>query len=188
LAEQAAGVEVTFNGTPAPILYASSNTIATIAPFALSASGNVAIQVGVNGVMSPIQNLPVAATAPGIFSLDSSGNGPGVILNADYSVNSAGNPAAAGSVVMVYATGGGMTAGQNTTGHTASAAAALNAPLSATAGGEPAAVLYAGSAPDEANGVIQVNLQLPADVAGIVPVVLTVGGVSSQATITVAIR
>jgi uncharacterized protein (TIGR03437 family) len=188
LAEQAAGVEVTFNGMPAPILYASSDTIATIAPFALNASGQVAIQVGVNGVMSPVQNLPVAATAPGIFSLDSSGSGPGVILNSDYSVNSAANPAPAGSVVMVYATGGGMTAGQNTTGHAASAAASLSAPVTATAGGAPATVLYAGSAPEEANGVVQVNLQLPDGVTGIVPVVLSIGGVSSQATVTVAIR
>jgi uncharacterized protein (TIGR03437 family) len=188
LAEQVAGVEVTFNGMPAPILYASSNTIATIAPFALNASAQVAIQVGVNGVMSPVQNLAVAATAPGLFSLDSSGSGSGVILNADYSVNSAANPAAAGSVVMVYATGGGLTAGQNSTGRAASAAALLNAPVSATAGGGAAGVLYAGSAPDQANGVIQVNLQLPDGVTGIVPLVLTIGGVSSQATVTIAIR
>jgi uncharacterized protein (TIGR03437 family) len=188
LAEQAAGVEVTFNGMPAPILYASSNTIATIAPFALKASSQVAIQVGVNGVMSPVQNLPVAAAAPGIFSFDSSGNGPGVILNTDYSINSAANPAPVGSAIMIYATGGGMTAGQNTTGRTARAAAALHATVSATVGGEPASVLYAGSAPDQANGVIQVNLQLPAGVIGIAPVVLTIGGLLSQATVTVAIR
>jgi uncharacterized protein (TIGR03437 family) len=188
LAEQAGSVEVTFNGMPAPILYASSNTVAIIAPFALNAFSQVAIQIAVNGIMSPVQNLPVAATAPGVFSLDSSGSGPGVILNADYSVNSAANPAPAGSVIMVYATGGGMTARQNTTGHAASSAASLNAPVSAMVGGEVAVVLYAGSAPEEANGVVQVNLQLPDGVTGIVPVVLSIGGISSQATVTLAIR
>lgn len=188
LAQQADGVEVTFNGMPAPVLYASASAISAIAPFAINGSDQVAIQVGVNGVMSSVQTVPVAAAAPGIFSLDSTGRGPGAILNADYSLNSDKNPAAPGSVVIVYATGGGMTAAQNAAGKAASGASPLAAPVTATIGGESAAVLYAGSAPGEANGVVQVNLQLPPDITGTQPVILTVGGISSPATITVAIR
>src|SRR6185437_3117287 len=178
----------TFNGMPAPVVYASSAAISTIAPFGVNNLEHVAIQIGVNGVMSAVQNVPVAVAAPGIFSVDSTGRGPGAILNADYSLNSEQNPAAAGSVVAVYATGGGMTIGQNATGRTADVAASLAAPVSATVGGEPAAVIYAGSAPGEVNGVVQVNIQLPPNMTGTQPVILTVGGISSPATVTIAIR
>jgi uncharacterized protein (TIGR03437 family) len=188
LPRQAAGVEVTFNGMPAPVVYASSAAISTITPFGVNNLEHVAIQIGVNGVMSAVQNVPVAVAAPGIFSVDSTGRGPGAILNADYSLNSEQNPAAAGSVVAVYATGGGMTIGQNATGRTADVAASLAAPVSATVGGEPAAVIYAGSAPGEVNGVVQVNIQLPPNMTGTQPVILTVGGISSPATVTITIR
>jgi uncharacterized protein (TIGR03437 family) len=189
LPRQAAGVQVTFNGIPAPVLYASSGAISTIVPFGIAnALEQISIQVGVNGIMSPVQNVPGAVAAPGIFSLDSTGGGQGAILNADYSQNSDQNPAAAGSVVILYATGGGMTTGQNAAGRIAGDAASLAAPASVTVGGEPAAVLYAGSAPGQANGVVQVNVQLPPNMTGTQPVILTVGGISSQATITIAIR
>jgi len=49
-------------------------------------------------------------------------------------------------------------------------------------------VLYAGHAGGEVAGVMQVNLQVPNGVTGDVPVALTVGGVTSQATATVAIQ
>src|SRR6185437_14881250 len=38
LAQQAAGVEVTLNGMPAPVLYASSGAISIIAPFGIASS------------------------------------------------------------------------------------------------------------------------------------------------------
>ena len=188
LPRQAAGVEVIFNGMPAPVVYASSAAISIITPFGANGLKQVPIQIGVNGVMSAVQNVPVAVAAPGIFSVDSTGRGPGAILNADYSLNSERNPAAAGSVATLYATGGGMTIGQNAAGRTADVAASLAAPVSVTVGGEPAAVLYAGSAPGEANGVVQVNIQLPPNITGTQPVILTVSGISSPATVTVAIR
>ena len=49
---------------------------------------------------SPVRNVPIAAAAPGIFN-------PGV-LNQNNTVNSVTNPAAAGSVIQVYATGLGI--------------------------------------------------------------------------------
>jgi uncharacterized protein (TIGR03437 family) len=56
--------------------------------------------------MSSSVTVPVAAAAPAIFALNSSGSGPGAILNQDYTVNSVSNPAGVGSVVQVFATGG----------------------------------------------------------------------------------
>ena len=60
----------------------------------------------------------------------------------------------------------------------------------ASISGENAEVLYAGAAPGEPSGVLQVNAQIPADVprGTNVAVVITVGSVSSQAGVTVAIK
>ena len=52
----------------------------------------------------------MAATLPGVFTLDGSGGGAEAILNAaDESVNSPSNPAALGDWVSIFATGGGAT-------------------------------------------------------------------------------
>ena len=63
-------------------------------------------------------------------------------------------------------------------------------PVSATIGGVPADVQYAGSAPGLVSGAFQVNLLVPvaAPSGGAVPVVLTVGTVSSQGRATLAIQ
>jgi len=67
------------------------------------------MQVSYQGSLSNSVSLSVAATAPALFTVTSSGTGGGAILNQDYSLNNAANPAAAGSVVQVFATGEGVT-------------------------------------------------------------------------------
>ena len=53
--------------------------------------------------------------------------------------------------------------------------------MSATIGGLPAVVQYAGAAPGEVAGLMQVNLQIPSGIqsGGYVPVVLRVGNVGT---------
>jgi uncharacterized protein (TIGR03437 family) len=186
-----AGSEVTFNGVAAPLLYTSANQLAAVVPFEIQGSSTVMVQAGYNGVLSVAQSFPVTAAAPGVFALDASGRGAGVILNQDYSVNSPSNPASAGSVVMVYATGGGQTNPGDFTGAVAPGdPVSLAANATATVGGQPASVTYAGNAPGQVSGVIQVNIQLPASFpqTGSIPLVLTVNGAASQQTITIAVQ
>jgi uncharacterized protein (TIGR03437 family) len=91
-------------------------------------------------------------------------------------------------VIQIYGTGGGATAGVDVDGALAgSGKQAL--PVTATLGGLTALVLYAGPAPGEVNGVMQVNVTVPSGLAsGAQPVIITVGGVASQSGITVAIQ
>jgi uncharacterized protein (TIGR03437 family) len=91
-------------------------------------------------------------------------------------------------VVVLYATGGGQTNPASISGMVTTEATPLAENVSVTAGGQPAHVLYAGNAGGEVAGVVQVNLQLPPGVTGVVPVILTIGAHSSQANITVAIQ
>ena len=187
-AKQAGNTQVTFNGIPGPILYSSEGTVAAIVPYEVNIPGNVVVQVTYNGKASGRLTLAGVAAFPGLFAADASGLGPGAILNADFSLNSPANPAPAGGVVVVYGTGGGQTNPTATTGGLTAAAQALKAVQSVTIGGKAAKILYAGNAGGEVAGAVQINLQLPAGVTGTVPVVVTVGGRTSQATVTVSIK
>jgi uncharacterized protein (TIGR03437 family) len=135
--------------------------------------------------------LPVAPAAPGVFTLDSSGQGQGVILNQDYSLNSPSNPAPRNSIVSVYADGLGQTNPPGVDGAvTGAALSTAAAPVSASINGVDSEVLYAGTAPGIVAGVFQVNVRVPEAAApgGTVPLVLAAGGASSQAGVTLAIQ
>jgi uncharacterized protein (TIGR03437 family) len=61
--------------------------------------------------------------------------------------------------------------------------------VSATIGGLPATVIYAGSAPGLVAGVLQVNLRVPDNApSGAAPVVLKIGNSASRPDVTVSIR
>jgi uncharacterized protein (TIGR03437 family) len=60
-----------------------------------------------HGVCQTRVNLPVDASAPGVFTINSFGQGN--VFNQDSSENGALNPAPKGSVVTIYATGAGQT-------------------------------------------------------------------------------
>jgi len=59
-----------------------------------------------------------------------------------------------------------------------------------TVGGIPAQVLYAGPAPSLIAGLTQIDILIPSGVptGSAVPVVVTIGGVSSQGNLTVAVQ
>jgi endo-1,4-beta-xylanase len=186
------GVQVLFDGTPAPLVYAVAGQVSAIVPFEVKSQTVVEYQynAGSGAVSSNTVTMPVAATVPAIFALNASGSGPGAILNQDSSLNSATNPAAAGSVIQIFGTGGGVVAGGATDGAPApNALSPLATQPTATIGGVNAQVDYAGSAPGLVNGVIQVNLTVPTGLAsGPQPVVLNFGSAQSQAGITVAVK
>jgi uncharacterized protein (TIGR03437 family) len=190
LGPQIQGTQVTFNDVPAPLLYASGTMTLAIVPFEVAGASQITVQATCNGQVSPATVIAAAVSAPGIFSLNASGSGPGAILNQDYSVNSTTDAAAAGSVVMIYATGGGLTNPPGTTGAMAKTTEPLASQVSVTVGGVNAPVLYAGSAPTEIEGLVQINAQLPSSLAkkGVVPVVVTVAGHPSQSTVTLYVQ
>jgi len=186
-----AGVQVTFNSAPAPLIYVSDTQIAAIAPYSLQNPGPAQVSVNYNGDTSAAMSVKVANAAPGLFTANTTGSGQAAAVNANGTPNSTSNPARIGDVISLYATG----EGQTTPGGVDGKLAPLNPPfpkpvanVTATIGGEPAQVTYYGAAPGEVEGLMQVNVQIPAGVeAGDVPVVISVGGVASPAGVTLAI-
>src|ERR1039458_8563849 len=104
-----AGTQVLFDGVAAPMIYSLNGQVSAVVPYAVAGKASTQVQVQYQGVVSNTVTMPVRAATPAIFSLDSTGVGPGAILNQDTSIDSTGNPAARLSVIALYCTGGGVT-------------------------------------------------------------------------------
>jgi uncharacterized protein (TIGR03437 family) len=184
-----AGAQVFFDGVAAPLIYAEAGQVSAVVPYEVAGKAQTLVQYSYNGVQSNAVTVPVVSAAPGIFAADATGTGQGSILNQDNSLNSAGNPAAAGSTIQVFATGGGTIVGGATDGALAPGMGSQALSVSGTIGGVNAKVAYAGPAPGLVNGVLQVNLTVPGGLTpGPQPVVVVAGGAPSQSGIVVAVR
>jgi uncharacterized protein (TIGR03437 family) len=184
-----AGTSVSFNGIAGPVLYTSPTQVAAVAPFELTGQS---VQVAVQNqyqTTSPV-TVSLAKAAPGLFTADSSGQGQAVALNQDLSVNSASNPASPGSLLSLFATGGGPTSPDSTDGSLgAPPLPLLSLPVTVTIGGQPADVSYAGAAQGQVAGMVEITVKVPSGIAAgkAVAVTLQIGGISAQSGVTVAI-
>ena len=158
-----AGTSVLIAGQPVSLLYTSASQVAVIAPASLPGS---AVVVSYFGALSPPSNTTLLPAIPGLFTADASGRGQGAILNQEESVNSVSNPAAPGSVVSLFCSGCGVTMPPGIDGAVATSQAPLANTLAVMIGGQPAVVMYAGSAPGLINGGVQINARIPFGVTG----------------------
>jgi uncharacterized protein (TIGR03437 family) len=197
LATTLADTRILFNGVPAPLLYVSDKQGSAIVPSAVAGRTSVDVQVEYRGVRSDPVAAPVLASRPGIFSLDSTGQGQGAILNEDGTVNSPSNPAGKGSIITIFGTGGGEGAPSVVDGEIVSGVVPrASLPVSVFfarglyeewAQGE---VLYAGGSPGSVAGLLQVNVRVPAN-AGAgerVPFAFIIGSYWTVHQVTVALR
>lgn len=184
------GVTVNFNGHAAPLIYVSATQISAIVPYSVAGLASTQLQIQYLGTTSAAMTVPVTDAVPALFTADSSGTGAAAILNQDNSVNTAGNAAAKGSIVVLFGTGEGQTLPGGADGVLANAVYPKPVlPVSVSIGGLNADVLYAGAAPGQVAGLIQVNVRIPDGAgSGAMPVVLTVGTRSSAAGLTVAVQ
>jgi uncharacterized protein (TIGR03437 family) len=184
-----AGVQtVLFNGVAGPLLYTTPGQVGVVAPYSV-AGGSVQVVAESAAAASAPVTTAAALTAPGIFTADGSGRGHASAINQDGTRNGPASAAPAGSVLSLYATGEGQTLPAGVDGKLAAMPLPQPlAPVAVTIGGIRAEVRYAGGAPGQIAGVLQVNVVVPAGLTGAVPVVLTVGAVASQAGVTVAVR
>jgi uncharacterized protein (TIGR03437 family) len=153
------------------------------------------MMVTYNGVSSTPLQLRVVDTAPGIYTLTQTGSGQGAILNQNGTVNGTGSPESVGNYIQIFGTGEGQTSPAGVDGAILPSRLPLptiNAAVTVTIGGVPisaANINYAGEAPGLISGVFQVNAKIPPGVGpGAVPVVVQIGGVNSQANVTIQVR
>jgi len=132
---------VTFDGLPAQILFSNDTQINLLVPAALQSKTSTQMIVQANGVASAAQTVTLAPFAPGIFQ-----NG---VLNQNNSVNSSNQPAQAGTVIQIFATG-------------LSGLGLITAKIGNDVINQP---YFAGPAPG-LTGVQQVDLIVPSDLTG----------------------
>ncbi len=167
-----AGTTVTVNGVAAPILYASGQQVDAAVPFEVSGSGTVEVVVTSGGQVSNNAEFEEVATEPEIWrqlNPAAEGYGYAIAMNGDGTMNSREHPAKAGEIVTVFVNGGGNLTPAPRDGARGNAGAIPVAALTVRAGlgyapvwtYVPCDVLYAGSAPGEVAGKLQVNFRLP---------------------------
>jgi uncharacterized protein (TIGR03437 family) len=183
------GTQVVFDGLAAPVMYTSSTQVGAMVPFELSGS-TTQIQLIYNGQTSAAITMPVVSATPALFSIDGNGGGAGIV-NQDGTENAWSNTAAPGSVVTLYATGGGLTAPPSVDGVVTNAVpyAIPLLPVRVQVDGQEVEVLYAGAAPGMVAGILQVNARIPNNIFGYnMQLVLQVGHSSSPNTLLINIQ
>jgi uncharacterized protein (TIGR03437 family) len=144
-------VSATFDGLSSEVFFSNDTQINLLVPAGLGAAKTSAqVVVTVDGTASAPFQVSLAPFAPGIFS-----NG---VLNQDYTLNDSAHPAAAASVIQIFATGlsGGV----------------ITAKIGSQVVDQP---YYGGPAPGF-DGLQQVDLILPADLTGSTVDVSVCGG------------
>ena len=191
MVSQLAGTTVLFDGIAAPLLYVSATQVNAIVPYETAGCTQTVLQVRYQGVLSSGTALPCASAAPGIFTFNASGTGQAAAANQDGTFNGPSAPAAKGSYVTVYFTGGGQTNPAGVTGSiTGSTLKWLTQGASVSVGSVAATVAFDGAAPTFVDGVLQLNIQLSGSTpsGNALPVVIKVGSVSSPGTATLAVQ
>jgi uncharacterized protein (TIGR03437 family) len=186
-----AGSKVFFGSFAAPITYASATQVNAIVPYEIAGQTSVVMQVQYQGAQSAGLGLQVASSAPGVFTFNSTGSGQAAAANQDGTFNGPSSPAAKGSYVTIYFTGGGETNPLGVTGSVAGPALKwLTQNISVTVGGVPAIVQFDGAAPGFVDGVGQLNIQLGTGTPSgpTQPLAVTVAGIKSPTTATLAVQ
>lgn len=177
-----AGTSLTVNGAPAPLFFVSATQINFAVPSSVTPGPATLIVTTPNGIYS-LGTVQIAAAAPAIFTANASGTGDAAALATpdgalyqqqpfDVLVN--GQP----NILLLFGTGFRRAQATNPNDDNGVAES-----VTATIDGKPATVLYAGAQGSYA-GLDQLNIQLPASLAGSGPrrveVVVTVNNVTAN--------
>lgn len=157
---------LTVNGIPAPVYAISATQINAVVPYEVTGTAATFIAF-VNGTASNPVTVPLAPTAPGVFSLSANGLGDGAITHADNSVVNQSNPAKPGEVVVVYLTGLGAVnpAVQDGTAAPGNPPAKVTAAVTAYVGGvQVSNIQFSGLSPGSAS-LYQLNIPIPTNAA-----------------------
>ena len=188
------GVQVLFNGIPAPLLYVGGGQINCAVPYEVALDSSYSVLVKhVDWPSSDTFLIRRATVAPGVFAASGGGTGQGAILNQNGSANGPNNPEVAGNIISVFMTGEGQTSPAGVTGsitckNGCATVQQIPKPLlapTALVNNQPATVVFYGEAPSLMAGLLQVNLVIPPNIpAGPATLVISLGGVSSQTGVT----
>lgn len=182
------GTTITFDGIPAALFFVSSNQVNLQVPYEVGNRTSSRMVVNVAGTPPTETSVSVSPATPGIFTIDGT---RAAALNQNLTLNSPDNPAAVGSVVVLYFTGQGLLDRKVETGALAPSSPPFPAPaldVGVNMDGFNARIAFAGLAPGFV-GLMQVNVEVPRGVrSGQVRVALGVGFNIAPAAATISVQ
>ncbi len=208
LSTELGGVRVLFDEVPAHLLWVEAGQINLIAPWGLRPQcvgappnevegclprSSSRLVVERNGERFGFYDLSVTAARPGVFTESATGQGQILALNEDGSANAADNPARAGEILTLYATGLGPTQPPGMDGGVQGNERVLVTPVlpvRATIARRTAEVVLATVRPGMLHGLYEIQVRVPDDLLapGELELHLYVGVGASQDLATVAIE
>lgn len=190
-----ASAQVFLAGESLPLQFSGAHQINAVVPYDIPPYSMQQLMVQAGDSLSQPEPVIVAAAAPGVFSQDQSGSGPGAILvqpagSQESATNTPQNPAHVGDALLIFCTGLGSVAPAVPAGSVAPTSTLVKTvnPVTVIVGGIETPTLFAGLAPGFV-ALYQVNVTVPSGVpaSDAVPVVLTVARTSSPA-VTIAVK
>ena len=185
-----ADTQVFFGGVSAPLLYVQAKQVNAIVPFEMTGRDSAQVQILRNGQTTNPVTVSIVEAQPGVFTTTGATSAQGVVLNQDGTLNSASNPAEKGSVVSIFATGGGQTNPPGVNGAlVADESVKPRLPVNVLIGGLGADLVGAHVPRGLFAGLLQVDARVPAGAPSgqAIPVGLAVGEVISPPA-TIAIK
>jgi len=183
------GTTVTINNKPAFVEYVSPTIVNVLSPVDTS-QGPVSVQLSYNGA-SATSTAQMQQFTPAFFIFNNdkyiaSRHADFSLLGPTSLFPGASTPAKPGEVILLFGTGFGPTSPAITNGQVLTGAPALTNAVTVQIGGVAVTPSFAGLS---ATGLYQINVQVPAAAPnGDVPVVATIGGVSSPATAFISVQ
>ena len=191
------GTTVTFNGAPAAVLYASPTQLNVLVPATVAPHGNVQVVVQVNGVISSPFTITAQAVQPAVYAPPNADASTFFVTaalagTANLVGNSATDPRVLravypGDTLDLYMIGLGSTLDPSKfiTDQVFSGAFPLSTTVTATVGGEPANVVFAGLT---SPGLYLVRIVVPSGLAaGSQPLQISAGGVQSRTSVVIQV-
>ncbi|HEU0123779.1 MAG TPA: DVUA0089 family protein, partial [Bryobacteraceae bacterium] len=148
--------DVTIAGKAGTVLYAGDTQINIVVPGDVPVGNGQPFRIQRGATTLAFANVDIVASAPALFTSNQSGSGQAAVLNQNYGVNAPATPAQRGSYIMIYGTGFGVANAPGGDG-----LSTLKAGVSATVGGIPAEVTFAGLAYGFTPGLQQINIKVP---------------------------
>jgi uncharacterized protein (TIGR03437 family) len=181
---------VSVNNESIPLLYASPTQINAQLPFDVSGGGSMIVRT--SGGISSAFALTVPPTAPTIFRSGTAGPLTGIPdvfrANDNYSLVTLSNPIRPKDVLVIYATGLGLTSPEPASGDASPSSPlpfATQQPV-VTIGDATLDVFYAGLVPGEV-GVYQINATVPWWISGQIQLPLTITQAGQSTTVQVRV-
>lgn len=177
LERKLAGTSVRIGNVDAPLYFVSPGQINAQLPFESQPGDTVSIVVNSNGRLTSPQLYQISPAQPGIFKTATDA----AVLDENFQLVTAENPAHIGRVIQIFAAGLGFTDPPVDTGAGGPSFSNVQIPVTVTIGGIEAHVEYQGLAPNYV-GLYQVNAVVPQGVTpgDAVPIVITQDGIPSN--------